>query len=231
MSGGVAGALRAILSPVARDVADLRAAFTTRRSSPDLEMLAKVNPEERLEEIRRKLVAAQDIVAELAAVGESDAREVTREVDIVSFAMGECKSLEPKAARLGVELRAVAAAEGDSPGAMVRVAPRLASLLLRELISHALAASPRGRRVTFSVHPPTHELGARITVDDSGTKLSAGAREALLSLEVEPGTFGRPNTIALFVAAEITGVLGARLEIADAPADEGGVRVSVTFPR
>ena len=56
----------------------------------------------------------------------------------------------------------------------------------------------------------------------------------LLALEVEPGTFGRPSTIALFVAAEIALAQGAFVEIGDAAVVEGrggGVRVSVTFPR
>jgi hypothetical protein len=107
----------------------------------------------------------------------------------------------------------------------------MAALLVREIVSHALAASPRGGRVVVTVQPQSTELGTRLVVDDSGTSLPATAREALLSLDVEPGTFGRPNTIALFVAAEITRVQGGLLEIADAPPDLGGVRVSVTFPR
>jgi hypothetical protein len=52
---------------------------------------------------------------------------------------------------------------------------------------------------------------------------------------VEPGTFGRPSSVALFAAAEIVSSHGALLEISDAPVDGpgrgGGVRVSVTFPR
>jgi hypothetical protein len=72
-------------------------------------------------------------------------------------------------------------------------------------------------------------VGPRLVVDDSGTSLPAAARRALLALEVEPGTFGRPSGVALFIAAEIALAQGALLEIGDAPA--GGVRVTVTFPR
>ena len=67
-------------------------------------------------------------------------------------------------------------------------------------------------------------------VDDAGTSLPGAARRALLALEVEPGTFGRPSGIALFIAAEIALAQGALLEIGDT-ATAGGVRVSVTFPR
>ena len=66
-------------------------------------------------------------------------------------------------------------------------------------------------------------------VDDSGTTLPAVARRALLALEVEPGTFGRPSGVALFAAAEIAAAQGGRIEVSDAPS--GGLRVSVGFPR
>jgi hypothetical protein len=77
-------------------------------------------------------------------------------------------------------------------------------------------------------------LGSRIVVDDSGTIMPAAARRSLLALEVEPGTFGRPSGVGLFVAAEIAAAQGALLEIGDAPVADGhggGVRVTVTFPR
>ena len=64
--------------------------------------------------------------------------------------------------------------------------------------------------------------------------MPATARRSLLALEVEPGTFGRPSGVGLFVAAEIAAAQGALLEIGDAPVQDGhggGVRVTVTFPR
>jgi hypothetical protein len=118
---------------------------------------------------------------------------------------------------------------------VARVSPRAASAIVRELIAHAIAATPRGSAVAVTANARENDgLGARIVVDDAGTILPAGARRPLLSLEVEPGTFGRPSSVALFVAAEIALAQGALLEIADAPLEEGrggGVRVSVTFPR
>ena len=77
-------------------------------------------------------------------------------------------------------------------------------------------------------------LGSRIVIDDGGTIMPATARRSLLALEVEPGTFGRPSGVGLFVAAEIAAAQGALLEIGDAPVQDGhggGVRVTVTFPR
>jgi signal transduction histidine kinase len=247
LSGGIAAALRAMLSPVGRELADLRTAVLppTRKSSPDLENVAKIDLDERFERIRRKLLAVQEFVAELAAVGETDPHEPQREVDLAEIVLAEVKALEPRASRSGVVVR-VRRVPAEGP-VFARVAPRAAGVLVRELVSHAILATPRESAVTVTViaassarsgpapaHPDAR-LGARVVVDDAGTILPAGARRPLLSLEVEPGTFGRPSSVALFVAAEIASAQSAQLEIADSPLDEpgsgGGVRVSVTFPR
>jgi signal transduction histidine kinase len=117
--------------------------------------------------------------------------------------------------------------------AMAHVAPGAAAVLVRELVSHAIAASRRGTRVAVDVRPREGDLGWSVTVDDSGVPLPAGARGALLGLKVEPGTFGRPSSVSLFIAAEIAAAQGAVFDIGDAPADSGsggGVRVTVTFP-
>jgi two-component system OmpR family sensor kinase len=234
LAGGVASTLRGILSPVGRDLSELRASVSPRKSSPDLEALARVGLDERLEEIRRKLLIVQDFVAELAAVGESDDAEAARTVDLILLVRNELKTLEGRASRAGVDVRLSLVPESPPQEAAASVAPGAASLLVRELVLHAIAASPRGGSVFVTVLAPTIELGARILVDDSGTILPAAARDALLALDVEPGTFGRPSTIALFVAAEIALAQGALVEIGDAPVIEGrggGVRISVTFPR
>ncbi|MDP8998632.1 MAG: sensor histidine kinase, partial [Myxococcota bacterium] len=55
-AGGVAASLRAMLSPVARDLADLRVPTGPRKSSPDLEATARGDVDERLESLRRRLL-------------------------------------------------------------------------------------------------------------------------------------------------------------------------------
>ena len=57
----------------------------------------------------------------------------------------------------------------------------------------------------------TADLGTRVTIDDTGPALPAGARRALLTLELDPGTHGRPSAVPLYVASEIAlwqGALG-----------------------
>ncbi|HEX3345521.1 MAG TPA: hypothetical protein VHS09_13150, partial [Polyangiaceae bacterium] len=230
-AGGVAATLRAALSPVGRDIAELRtAAGNPRKSSPDLEAAARSDVDERLEQVRRKLLAVQDFVAELAAVGESDPHELIREVDLADLVRTEIRALEARAARMGVAIDARLPDEG--PRATTRAAPRSVAVMVRSLVAHALAATPRGSAVVISVNAPVAgppgPLGARLVVDDAGTMLPTAARRALLALEVEPGTFGRPSSVGLFVAGEIAGAQGALLEIGDAPVEAGrggGVRV------
>jgi signal transduction histidine kinase len=231
-AGGVAATLRSMLSPVGRDLADLRAVHSPRKSSPDLDISVRHGLDEQLEAIRRKLLVVQEFVAELAAVGENDPREPVRAVDLAEIVRAELRGLEARAARAGVELRFSVIAEDGSARAVARVAPRAVSVLIRDLLSHALAASSRGSSVTVALQSAAGDLGSRLCVDDSGTVLPAGARRALLALEVEPGTFGRPSGVSLFVAAEIAAAQGALLEVGDAPVENGGgVRVTVTFPR
>lgn len=235
LAGGIAATLRAMLSPVGRELADVRAAMSTRRSSPDLEAASKESIDERLESIRRKLLSVQDFVGELAAIGESDPRELQREVDLFDVVRGEVRMLEARAARTGVEL--LVRTIPDEPGARAptRASPRSVAAMVRELLAHAISATPRGSGVAVLVHAGgTDEgLGPRMIVDDGGTILPAQARRALLALEVEPGTFGRPSGVGLFLASEIAAAQGALLEIGDAPVVDGrggGVRVTVTFP-
>jgi signal transduction histidine kinase len=241
LSGGVAATLRSLVSPVARQLGELRTALmaSARKSSPDLESAARSDVEEQLETSRRRLVAVQEFVAELAAVGETDPHELQRAVDLAEIVRTEKAALDARIARTGVEVQLVFLPDASSR-APARVSPRSVSVLVRELLAHAIAATPRGGRVAVSVSGPgaggpDEGLGSRIVVDDAGTILPATARRSLLALEVEPGTFGRPSSVGLFVAAEIAAAQGALLEIGDAPVVDGGqgggVRVTVTFPR
>jgi signal transduction histidine kinase len=213
LAGGVAATLRAMLSPIGREVG------------------GSGDPAERLEAIRQRLLAVQDFVGELAAIGESDPQEPPRELDLGDLVRHEVRSLEGRAARAGVTVT-VATGGDDGPASRVygRAAPKAAAVAVRALVAHAIGASPRGSTVNVSLAPPrSEEQGPSIVVDDSGTTLPAVARKALLALEVEPGTFGRPSGVALFAAAQIAAAQGGRIEVSDAPS--GGLRVSVSFPR
>ena len=243
LAGGIAAELRAMLSPVGRELQELKE--RPRGSSPDLEHAAhrSDSPEraalspareidERIESIRRRLLQAQDFVAELASAGELDPQEGQSEHDLVELVKIAVRAVEARAQRAGVAVNVVVLPQ-ESARARIRVSPRSATLLVRELLAHALAATAKDRTVTITVGPEgagEHvTLGSRIIVDDAGTSLPKASRRGMLALEVLPGTYGRPSTIPLYIATEIATCQGAILELGDSPA--GGVRVMVTFPR
>jgi hypothetical protein len=232
LAGGCAAELRALVSPIARDLQELRGMSPHRGSSPDLEGAARGGTmEEKIDGIRRRLLSVQDFVAALAMIGELDVNEAQTQVDLVELARTAIKNLESRAQRNNVAVKLVVSPEGTR--AYARLAQRSASTLVRELVAHAIAATTPGQEVTVTVGPGgagEHEnLGSRVIVDDGGTMLPATSRMGLLALEVEPGTYGRPSSIPLFVCAEIVACQGGILELGDSPAN--GVRVVVTFPR
>ena len=241
LAGGVAATLRALLSPVGRELGEIRSA-AMRRSSPDGEVggsLGRGDLDDRLEGIRHRLLSVQDFVGELASIGESDPQETPRELDLAEVVRGEVRALEGRASRAGVAVVLQLLPE-ETAQILGRASPRSAAVVIRALVAHAIGASPRGSEVLVALHADAAGKGPRLVVDDSGTILPAVARRALLALEVEPGTFGRPSGVALFAAAEIAAAQGARLEVSDAPsrpaagaagARGGGLRVSVSFPR
>ena len=174
--------------------------------------------------VRRALSRAQDFVGALAHLGELDPDESSAEVDLVEATRHAVQSLAGRAERMGVSL----SVKEQGP-ALGRTAPRAVAVLLRELISQAIAASPRGAAVTVTVDPAELDHGPRVTVDDAGTPLPATARRALVGLGIEPGTHGRSTSVPLYVANEIAMWRGASFELGDAPA--GGLRATVTFAR
>lgn len=230
-AGGIAADLRGMLSPIGRDLTLLRGQ-QSRGSRPPPAMTASGNvsadePEDRIEALRRRMMHVQDFLAALASVGEVDTSEGASEVDVAELARNAVTALAARAQRNELEI------EVSGEHAMVRAAPGAAAVMVRELIAQAVGASQRGGKVNVGITPRgqgEHEgLGTRIIIDDAGPALPASARRALLGLELDPGTYGRPSSVPLYVAAEIASWQGALLELGDAPS--GGLRVIVTFPR
>lgn len=220
-AGGIASELRSLLSPLGRDLQTLRGGA---RSIP-VESI-----DERIEAIRRRLLQVQEFVAGLASIGELEAGELPAEIDLMEIGRTAVRSLMPRAERGDVQLKLVTLPESLDARAFVRGAPRATGVLVREMVSQAINATPHGAEVLVTVsagdgdHP-----GPRISVDDAGAPLPSTARRAFLGLELDPGTYGRLSSIPLYICAEIASFQGASLELADAP--NGGLRVTVTFPR
>jgi len=233
-SGGIAAELRAQLSQIARDVHALRGTAPA-ASSRALDAEA----DDRIESLKRRVRDSQELVTELAALGEIDHNEAQIEVDLVDLTRAAVRSLAPQLERTGVELTVVTLPDAPGVKAPVRLSPRAASYLVRTLIAQAIAATARGHSVRVSViagaggealpdGSPTG-VGARLIVDDAGASLPANARRSFVGLEVDPSTYGRPSSASLFICSELASWQGALLELGDAPL--GGLRVGLYLPR
>lgn len=210
LCAGIASELRATLGPVSRDLAGLRRHDVT---------------DEQLDAMRRRVQHAKEMVASLASIGNLDAEEFAVEVDLVDAARGAMRDSAAVAERGDVNVALQTKGDGR---AYVRAGTKAVSALVRELVMHAVAASPRGATVDVVVFGGEGgSTGASFVVDDAGQPLPASARRAFLALETHAGAYGRPTGLPIFMAAELAACQGAVLELSDSPL--GGLRVTVRF--
>jgi len=206
---GVASELRAALGPLTQELGSLRRHEVT---------------DEQLDTLRRRLSHTQELVASLRSIGRLPANELSTEVDLVDVARGAARDGNVFGERNQVKV-AVKATDGQR--LYVRCGAKAVAALARELVAHAVAASPKDAGVEISVTDDPG--GPRLVVDDAGSPLPASGRRSFLALETHAGQYARPSGLPIFMAAELAACVGARLELSDSP--HGGLRVAVTFPK
>lgn len=206
LAAGVAGELQSALGPLSKDLGALRAGEVT---------------DQDLETVRRRVAHTLEFVGQLASLGELRADELVEPVDVGAAAKDAASGLHAAAGRAGVDVAV------DVPSAPCRVlaAPRAVAALCRQLLAAAVAATPRGGKVSIAVQADV--AAVRVVLDDGGPPVPASARRAFLRLEASAGTYGRPGGPVLFACAELASSQGAVLELGDAP--QGGLRVTVVF--
>ncbi len=212
---GVASELRATLGPLTRDLGALRRHDVT---------------DEQLDTLRRRLSHTKELVASLRSIGGLPAQELSTEIDLAEIAKGAARDGNGFGERTEVKV----VVKPSAARLYVRGGQKSIAALARELVAHAVAASPNGATVEISVSEDPS--GPRLVVDDAGSPLPASGRRAFLALEADAGQYGRPSGLPIFMAAELAACIGARLELSDAPSREsadgtvgGGLRVAVTF--
>jgi hypothetical protein len=190
--------------------------------------------DEQLDTLRRRIAHTQEVVTGLAAIGELRADEMETEVDLVELARSTAKALANMAERDEVKVNVRVSPEGGH--VHVRRGAKALGVLTRELIAHAIEASPRGSSVEVTIVAAEGNAAARLIVDDSGSALPASGRRAFLALETHAGAYGRPTGLPIFLAAELAACQGAMLELSDAPlkapeVGASGLRIAVTFAK
>lgn len=217
LCAGISAELRNVLGPAGRELGSMRRHEIT---------------DEQLDTLRRRVAHAQDVVNTLGGIGELRPDEFQTEVDLGEMAKSVVKSLGGLAEKNGVTLHI--AVKPENARVHVRRATKAIEVLTRELVTHAVEASPRGATVDITVAAAEGVAGPRFIVDDAGSPLPASGRRGFIALETQAGTFGRPSALPIFLAAELAGCLGATLELTDPPRGAGaegiaGLRVAVTF--
>jgi len=205
LAAGVGAELRAILAPI----------------GPDLAALREHVADERLEPLRRRLSAAHDLAATLAATRDVSVDELPQTVDLVDVVRQVVAQLEGRAERHGVRVERVVPDD-----AAARLRPKATAVLVRELVSQAIAASPKDGVVKVTVEALPGVV--RLSVSDEGASLPAAMRGPFVRLEVDASAYGRASAVPLHACVEIAQVLQIPMEFGDAPS---GLRVSAIFSR
>lgn len=170
----------------------------------------------------RRAQAAQDLHRELQAITRCPAHEAKSVVSAPAVLAELVDSLGARAGRREVELRLIAPDE-----CALATYPQAFGLMLRALLEHALAATPRGESVEIQVtQAPNH---VDIHVSDAGPNVPEGARRDVLLQRLDPTRLGRPGGITLLVAHAAAGQLGATLALAESA--EGHTQTRVRLAR
>jgi two-component system, OmpR family, sensor kinase len=153
------------------------------------------------------------VLGEIGRVAGCPRTEPTERVDVARAASDAVSDSETRAARHDVRL--VLNAPSDL---WLATRPRAIALLLRALIEHAIAATPKGGTVEMTLAPDSG--GVKLTVCDGGPVVPASAQADLLEHRVDPAALGRPPGLALLVAYTVSGYLGGALRLGQS--DSGG---------
>jgi two-component system OmpR family sensor kinase len=150
----------------------------------------------------RRMTVGAELLGDLGLLTECDLAEPVRRVDVSELARDAMQSVESRAARHGVSISARLPER-----APFETRPSELRVLLRALLHHAVAATPRTGQVQLSLVPT--EMGMLISVEDGGPVVPEASRTDVIQHRTDPASFGRPAGVSLLVADVIGGVLGS----------------------
>jgi len=150
--------------------------------------------------------AVAEVLSELASVAECSLDTERSTVDLGTTLRSVGAQLEPHASRAEVEL-----VYDAGKNVLLKSARPTLELLIRSLLLHALAATPRGGRITAAVHRT--ELGTALSVCDEGPAVPEASRWDVIRHHIDPTRLGRPAGVALVLADATATALNASLEL------------------
>ncbi|HEY4104398.1 MAG TPA: hypothetical protein VGM44_10920 [Polyangiaceae bacterium] len=150
----------------------------------------------------RRMVVGTELLGDLGLLTECDLTEAVKRADVAELARDAARDAESRAARhdITIETRLPERAPFETRASELRV-------LLRALLHHAIAATPRGGHVSLTIVPT--EMGLMLSVEDGGPVVPEASRTDVIQHRTDPASFGRPAGVSLLVADVIGGVLGS----------------------
>lgn len=216
-----ASSLSAVLAMSAEIAAQLKTISASLSRDDDVVMQRSTDASRSADAVRSANVQLQELAGELGRLSRVPLDELPTRADLASMARQVLEDADARASRHQISLHS------RVPDKLHALVPAEAmQAMMRLVIDHAIAASPRGASIWLSLEQQRHLV--RIAVDDAGVPVPSGAREGLVWRRLDPATLGRPRGVNLLGAATLAAHMGGTLEIEDAPA--GGVRVRATIP-
>ncbi len=173
----------------------------------DLALAHKLDTSSELSQsLSRRLAHVSELAADLSPITAASSAEPAGVCELVASCRKVVAALSARAARQDVTV------ELSSPERLAARAPeKLLNLVLHMLLSHALAATPRGGVVRLVLYKT--ELGAVLSVEDGGPPIPEASRQALLENAIDPSHLGRPSGLSLLAAHAGAAAFGSTLEL------------------
>jgi signal transduction histidine kinase len=158
----------------------------------------------------KRAAALSEISLDLALAADCPFDEAKSDLSVADVVKIAVSDAEPRALRHGVSI------EVKGP-ATLRASSRPKTLLalLRAMLYHAVAATPRDGHVTFSAYAV--ETGILLSAQDGGPSVTEAHRADMLRNRTDPSSFGRPSGVTLLIAEAAAESLGGSLELRDGP--------------
>jgi two-component system OmpR family sensor kinase len=176
----------------------------------DLESRGASSPEVAHDALQR-LGSGQELIAELGSFADLPAHPEREVIDISAEVSAAIAQVEGRAARAQVTLDAKLVA-----GAELKIPRAPLGLLIRSLLLHAIAATPRGGSISLALYRT--ELGVALSVIDGGPSIAEASRWDVIRHQTDPTRLGRPTGVSLVLADALAIMLSADLELRESAA-------------
>lgn len=162
-----------------------------------------------------------ELLSDLQRLAKVPLDELPTHLDVAALVRAVVEDADARATRHGVSI------QFDVTGPVhAFVWPGAFRAVVRFLIDHAISATPRDHRIVVLLAATDRKL--KVIVDDDGTAVPAGSRDALVWRRIDPGSIGRPGGIHLLAASTVVAHLHGSLDVEDSP--DLGARTVATLP-